>query len=105
MQVVQKAAEEYNKLCKTLYRMIECLPRVEMYTRTFLDSAVVQDSVNAFYTSVLRFWTRACKFHRRRRLWNFVRVVWNDFDAEFGELEIDMVRCQDRVQGRSNMTH
>ena len=81
--------------------MAECLPRIELYTKTFLDSTLVQDCVNAFYSSVLRFWTRACKFYRRHRLWNFVRVIWNDYDVEFGELEIDMVRCRNRVEGGS----
>lgn len=100
MQIVQKAAEEYNKLCNALIRMAECLPSIELYTETFLHSNLVQECVNAFYSSVLRFWTRACKFYRRRRLWNFVRVVWNDYDAEFKELEDDMLRYQRRVQGR-----
>lgn len=79
--------------------MAECLPRVELYTETFLESSLVRDCVNAFYSSVLRFWTRVCKFHRRHRLWNFVRVIWNDYEVEFRELEIDMVKCQGRVEG------
>lgn len=105
VQIVQNAAEEYDKLCKALTRMTECLPRVELYTGTFLDSSMVQECVNAFYCSVLRFWTRACKFYRRRRLWNLGRVVWNDYEAEFGELELDMVRCRERVEGWSPMVH
>ena len=105
MKIVQNAAEEYVKLCKTLTRMTECLPRIELYTDVFLDSTLVQDCVAAFYSSVLRFWTRACKFYRRRRLWNFIRIVWNDYDAEFGELELEMVRCQDRVEGCSIRNH
>ena len=79
--------------------MVECLRRVELYTETFLDSTLVHDCVNAFYSSVLRFWTRACKFYRRHRLWNFVRVVWNDYEVESGELETDMITYQDRVEG------
>lgn len=105
LTIVQNAAEEYTKLCKTLYRMIECLPRVELYTETFLDSSLVQDSVEAFYSSVLRFWTRACKFYRRRRLWNFVRGVWNDYDVEFRELESDMVRCRNRIEASALAEH
>ena len=102
MQIVQNAAEEYNKLCKVLTRMTECLPRVELYTDTFLDSNMVQQGVSAFYNAVLRFWTRACKFYRRHRLWNFIRVVWNDYEAEFKQLELDMVRSLERVEGRSH---
>ena len=99
MQIVQSASEEYNKLCKVLIRMTECLPSIELYTDTFLDSSLVQDCVTAFYSSFLRFWTRACKFYRRHRLWNFVRVIWNDYNAEFGDLEVKMVRYRDRVEG------
>lgn len=105
VQIVRNAAEEYNKLCKALARMTECLPRVELYTDTFLDSSMVQECVSAFYCSVLRFWTRACKFYRRRRLWNLGRVVWNDYESEFGDLELDMVRCRERVEGWSPMVH
>ena len=95
---MQDAAEEYDKLCHALSRMVDCLPQIELYTETFLDSEVVRASVNAFYTCILRFWTRACKFYRRHRLLNFIRVVWNDFDAEFSELEINMIESRDRVE-------
>ena len=95
---MQDAAEEYDKLCRALSRMVDCLPQIEIYTETFLDSEVVRASVSAFYTSTLRFWTRACKFYRRHRLLNFIRVLWNDFDAEFSELEINMIENRDRVE-------
>ena len=95
---MQDAAEEYDKLCKALSRMVDCLPQVELYTETFLDSDLVRACVNAYYFSTLRFWTRACKFYRRHRLLNFIRVIWNDFDAEFSELEIAMIDSRDRVQ-------
>lgn len=81
--------------------MTECLPRVELYTDTFLDSSKVQECVGAFYSSVLRFWTRACKFYRRHRLWNSIRVVWNNYDAEFRQLELEMVRCRELVEGQA----
>lgn len=78
--------------------MVDCLPQIELYTETFLDSDLVRACVNAYYVSTLRFWTRACKFYRRHRLLNFLRVVWNDFDTEFSELEIAMIDNRDRVQ-------
>ena len=78
--------------------MVDCLPQVELYTETFFDSEVVRAIVTAFYTSTLRFWTRACKFYRRHRLLSFIRIVWNDFDTEFGELEIDMLENRDRLE-------
>lgn len=95
---MQDAAEEYDKLCQALSRMVDCLPQIELYTETFLDSETVRASVSAFYTSTLRFWTRACKFYRRHKLLNFIRVIWNDFDAEFGELEVNMVENRHRVE-------
>ena len=95
---MQDAAEEYDKLCQALSRMVDYLPQVELYTETFLDSELVRACVNAYYVSTLRFWTRACKFYRRHRLLNLIRVVWNDFDAEFSELEIGMIDNRDRVE-------
>ena len=95
---MQAAAEEYDKLCHALSRMVDCLPQIELYTETFLDSEMVKASVSSFYVSTLRFWTRACKFYRRHRLLNFIRVIWNDFDVEFGELEVNMIENRDRVE-------
>ena len=95
---MQDAAEEYDKLCQALSRMVDCLPQIELYTETFLDSEMVKACVSSFYIATLRFWTRACKFYRRHRLLNFVRVIWNDFDAEFSELEVNMIENRDRVE-------
>lgn len=78
--------------------MVDCLPRIELYTETFLDSELVRACVSAYYISTLRFWTRACKFYRRQKLLNFIRVIWNDFGAEFSELEISMIENRDRVE-------
>lgn len=97
---MQDAAEEYDKLCRALSRMVECLPRIELYTEAFLDSELVRACVSAFYISTLRFWTRACKFYRRHRLLNFIRVIWNDFDAEFSDLEVKMIENRDRVESK-----
>ncbi len=95
---MQDAAEEYDKICRALSRMVECLPQIELYTETFLDSELVRACVSAFYTSTLRFWTRACKFYRRHRLLNLMRTIWNDFDTEFSELEVNMIENRDRVK-------
>ena len=100
---MQDAAEEYEKLCQALSRMVDCLPRIELYTETFMDSDLVRACVSAFYTSTLRFWTRACKFYRRHRLLNFIRVIWNDFDAEFSDLEVQMIENRDRVESKPPM--
>ena len=100
-KLVKGAVEEYSKLCLALTQMTDCLPRIELYTEAFLNSSLIQDCVNQFYVSMLRFWTRACKFYSRHRLWNFVRVAWNDFDDEFRELQIDMNRCRDQVESAS----
>ena len=98
LQIVQNAAEEYEKLCKAVSRIAECLPRIELYTETFVGSKLVQDCVGNFYCSILRFWTRACKFYRRRRLWNFVRIVWKDYEAEFGDLELELSKTREGIE-------
>lgn len=105
LTVVQDAAQAYEQLCKALTRMIDCLPRIELYTETFLDSSLVAECVNAFYVSAIRFWAKACKFYRRSRLWNFMRVIWNDFDTEFRDLEVDMVKNRDRVESAALAVH
>lgn len=105
MQIIQHAVEEYERLCKALTRMIECLPRVELYSQTFMDSSLVCDCVNAFYVSVLRFWSRACKFYRRGRLWNFIRTGWKDYDTEFHMLEVEMVTNGDRIEKSALAEH
>ena len=97
-KLVKGAVEEYRKLCTALSQIVESLPRIELYTEAFLDSDLVKGSVNHFYVSVLRFWTRACKFYSRHRLWNVVRVVWNDYDDEFRELQNDMTTSKERVE-------
>ena len=141
---MQDAAEAYEQLCRALTRIIDCLPRIELYTQTFLDSSLVRECVNMFYVSVLRFcrstlilvflvelfWNletcledsrsrnaslppiraateettlsgaRACKFYRRRRLWNVLRIIWNDFDTQFSDLEVDMERNRDKVESK-----
>ena len=91
--------QAYEQLCKALIRMIDCLPRIEIYGETFLESRLVVDCVNAFYISAIRFWAKACKIYRRRRLWKILHVIRNDFDAELADLEVDVIRNQDRVEG------
>ena len=105
MQIVQNAVEDYERLCKALTRMIECFPRVEMYSGTFMDSSLVCGCVNAFYVSVLRFWSRACKFYRRNRFWNFVRTGWKNYDIEFRVLETEMVMNGDQIEKNALAEH
>src|SRR5436190_10581790 len=104
-QLVHDAAEEYERLCTALIRMVEYLPRIELYTDIFLDSDLIRECVHGFYVSFLRFWARACKFYRRRRLWNIVRVCWNDFEFEFKEVEIEMNWNRERVEAAAIAKH
>lgn len=104
-QIVQHAVEEYERLCKALTRMIECLPRVELYSESFMDSSLVCGCVDAFYISVLQFWSRACKFYRRGRFWNFIRTGWKDYDTEFRKLEQEMVENGDRIEKSALAEH
>lgn len=105
MQIVQHAVHEYERLCEALTQMIECLPRVELYSKTFMNSSLLCGCVSAFYVSVLRFWSRACKFYRRGRFWNFLGIGWKDYDAEFQELEVEMVANRDRIEKTALAEH
>lgn len=98
LQIVQDAVEEYQKLCTALSRMVDCLPWIEIYGETFAESALVRDCVVGFYVSVIEFWTQACKFYRRRRLWRKARGVWENYDTEFGLLEKNMISTAKKVE-------
>lgn len=104
LTILQNATEEYDKICKALTRMIECLPAVELYTEAFSDSSLIQGCVIDFYCSLLRFWIKACKAYHRRHLWRF-RRAWNSFDAKFGELDNDMVRYQKLLEKLAAAKH
>lgn len=104
-QVAKDAAEEYQKLCKALRLIIDCLPQVEIYTTTFLEYELLQTCVHDFYVSMLRFWTKACKFYERRRLWKIFMSVWVDYDAEFQALESELKRTTECVEKAAIAKH
>ena len=78
--------------------MLESFPRVEIYADVFAVSSLVQEAVHDLFVSMLYFWTKACKFYRRRVLWNFVRGIWNDYDSEFSRFEIAMTGALSRIE-------
>lgn len=91
LTIVHQSSEEYGKICKSILAVSDSFPIVELVTETFNHSELVCDHVVAFYTSVLRFWSKALKFYKRRRVFNILRA-WHDFDSEFGDLDRDMKR-------------
>ena len=104
LTIVRNATEEYDKICKALTRVIQCLPALEIYAEAFSDSGLIQGCVSDFYCSLLRFWTKACKSYHRRHLWRFQRA-WSGYDARFGELEDDMIRYQERLEKLATAQH
>lgn len=104
LTMLRNATEEYDKICKALSRVIQCLPAIEIYAQVFSDSVLIQGCVSDFYCSLLRFWTKACKSYHRRHLWKFQRA-WRDYDARFGELENGMIRCQERLEKIATAQH
>ena len=97
-QIVQDVSEEYDKVCHALTVLLESLPRVDIYADTFSQSYIVQQGVNDLFVNVLHFWVKACKFYRRRAIWNFMRSTWNDYNSEFQKLEASMTRAADRIE-------
>lgn len=73
--------------------------------KTFRDSALVSGCVVDFYASVIQFWTQACKFYRRRRLWRSFRKVWDNYDLEFGLLETRMSINANKVKDSADAEH
>lgn len=58
----------------------------------------MQECIHDLFASMLRFWYKACKFYRRRKLWNFTRAAWNNYDIEFAGLEVSMTKALNRVE-------
>lgn len=69
----------------------------DIYANAFSHSYLVQQGVHDLFVSVLHFWVKACKFYRRRAIWNFMRSTWNDYDSEFSRLEASITRAVDRI--------
>lgn len=57
------------------------------------------------YVTILDFWARAIKFHKRRKLWKFMRSSWHDYDVEFGNLEATLRRHQDGMEKSAIAQH
>ena len=78
--------------------ILDSLPRVDIYADAFSQSFLVQQGVRDFFASVLRFWVKACKFYRRRAIFNFMRSTWTDFNSEFSKLEASTTSAIDRIE-------
>ncbi|KAK0506980.1 hypothetical protein JMJ35_010680 [Cladonia borealis] len=105
LTIVHQSAEAYGKICQSILAVSDSFPTVESLAITFDHSELVCSHIAAFYASVLRFWSRALSFYRRRRLFNIFRV-WHDFDSEFGDLDRDMKRhgtCIEQAAAAAHM--
>ena len=91
LTIVHQSFEEYEKICKSILAVSLAFPTIELVTETFSHSDLVCGPAADFYACVLRFWSKALKFYKRRRIFNIFRV-WHDFDSEFGDLDLDMKR-------------
>lgn len=100
--LVRDYAEEHQKLLRALQLMAEFLPRIEVYAELLPNSASFKKSIERLYTSIIRFWERAIKFYKQRRLWKIARF-WNDFDVEFGALENEIHQCQRRIEDDAHL--
>ena len=104
LTIVQQSSEEYEKICKSLLAVSDSFPVIELVTETFKSSELICGHVAEFYTSVLRFWSKALKFYKRRRIFNILRA-WHDFDSEFGDLDRDMKRHRKNIEKAAAAVH
>ena len=104
LTIVHRSAQEYDKICQSIEAVSNSFPTVELVAITFEHSELVGRHVAAFYESVLKFWSNALKFYKRRRIFNIFRA-WHDFDSEFGDLERDMKRHGDAIQMTAAAVH
>ena len=92
-------------MCHALAVLLDSLPRVNIYADAFSQSNLVQHGVNDLFVSVLHFWVKACKFYRRKAIWNFMRSTWNDYNSEFSKLEASITRAVDRIEKGALVEH
>ena len=104
LTIVHRSAQEYEKICQSIEAVSNSFPTVESVAITFEHSELVGRHVASFYECVLRFWSNALKFYKRRRIFNIFRA-WHDFDSEFGDLERDMKRHGDAIQRAATAVH
>lgn len=102
--LVRDYAEEHQKLLKALQMMAEFLPRTDFYAELFANSTSFQESIHKLYVSIIRFWARAIKFYKQRRLWKIARF-WSDFDFEFGDFELEIRQCQQKIEDDARVEH
>lgn len=104
LTIVHQSSEEYEKICKSILAVSDSFPAVGLVTETFSHSDLVCGHVVDFYTSVLKFWSKALKFYKRRRIFNILRA-WHDFDSEFGDLDHDMKRYGENIEKAAAAVH
>ena len=104
LTIVHQSSEEYDKICRSILAVSESFPIVDMITETFNHSELVCGPVADFYACVLRFWSKALRFYKRRRIFNIFRA-WHDFDSEFGDLDRDMKRFGKIVEKAAATVH
>ena len=104
LTIVHRSGQEYDKICQSIEAVSNSFPTIELVAITFEHSELVGRHVAIFYECVLKFWSKALKFYKRRRVFNILRA-WHDFDSEFGDLERDMKRHGDAIQIAAAAVH
>ena len=105
LTIVHKSSEEYEKICQSILAVGDFFAVVDLVSETFNSSELVCGHVVGFYTSVLTFWSKALIFYKRRRFYNIFRVLWHDFESEFGDLDREMKRYRKLIEKAAGAVH
>jgi len=81
------------------------LPIVELYSEASYESPLFRDILINYYKSMIRFWSQALIFYRRKRFRGFYHSIWSNYDIEFKALEETMDKQYSHIKECSMALH
>lgn len=81
------------------------LPIMESYANIFHESPEYHKYIVKSFSSMIRFWSKALRFHSQSYVWGLLRSIRWNYDAEFSGLEHNMDRYYGLIQDHAEVMH